>query len=205
MEDLAGRRPGEHLEAYIAAAAASGCDLGPSNPQFPGRRAYSSWELGVLGEQLVAKELERLVELDSRWAFLNSIPVGKHKSDIDHLAVGPGGVFTVNAKHHHGGDVWVGEDAFNVNGSWKHYIDDSRKERGRASDLLAAAMGSDVAITGLVVVVGVAKLTIKAQPADVRVLDASALVDFLLSQPAGLDADAVARVLSAARQRCTWQ
>ena len=103
--DLAHRRPGEHLEAHIAASLEAGRELKPAVPGFEGRRAYSSWELGVEGEQMVAEELERLVALDPRWGFLNSIPVGTHGADIDHLVVGPGGVFTINAKHHHGGEV----------------------------------------------------------------------------------------------------
>ena len=38
--------------------------------------------------------------------------VGERGSDIDHLAIGPGGVFTINAKHHAGAKIWVGGDTF---------------------------------------------------------------------------------------------
>ncbi|MCC6497732.1 MAG: NERD domain-containing protein [Propionibacteriaceae bacterium] len=203
--DLADRRPGEHLEAQIAATIEAGRELKPAVPGFEGKRAYSSWELGVLGERAVADELDRLVDLDPRWAFLNSIPVGTHKSDIDHLVVGPGGVFSINAKHHHGGTVWVGEDAFKVIHAWQHYVRDSRSEAARASSLLCAAAGADIAVAGLVVLVGVAKLTVAAQPLDVQVLEASELVDFLISRPTTIDRDAAAVVLSSARLSCTWR
>ena len=203
--DLAHRRPGEHLEAQIAATIEAGRELKPASPGFEGKRASSSWELGVLGERMVAEELDRLVALDRQWAFLNYIPVGTHKSDIDHLVVGPGGVFTVNAKHRHGGDVCVGQDAFKVNQFWQHYVEDSRSEAERASSLLGTATGTDVAVTGLVVLVGVAKLTVKAQPVDVQVLDQSALVDFLIGRPPKLDGDSAALVLGSARLSCTWR
>lgn len=208
--DLAERRPGEHLEAQIAAAAKEGRDHKPAHPGFPGRRAYSAMELGVLGERAVAEELEQLVRLDPRWGFLNSIPLGTHKADIDHLVVGPGGVFTLNAKHHHGGDVWVGGDALKLNHSqskrsWKDYAEKSRAEAARASQLLAAAVGREVAVAGLVVLVGVAKLTIKAQPIDVRILQESELVDYLRFQPAWLGEDAIAHILTAARLEATWK
>ena len=51
--DLAFRRPGEHLEQQIAAASEAGRELKPAQPDFPGRRAYSAMELGVLGERAV--------------------------------------------------------------------------------------------------------------------------------------------------------
>lgn len=57
---------------------------------------------------------ERLVK--HGWHVLHSIPLGTGKSDIDHLLIGPGGVFTINPKNHPGGKVWVGEHAFRVNG-----------------------------------------------------------------------------------------
>lgn len=208
--DLAARRPGEHLEAQIAATVDSGRALKAAQPNFEGKRAYSAMELGVLGERAVAEELKRLVSRDPRWAFLNSIPIGTHKADIDHLVVGPGGVFTLNSKHHHGSDVWVGGDAFKLNhsqskGSWKNYVEKSRSEAARASELLSTAVGCDIAVAGLVVLVGVVKLTIKAQPMDVRILDESELVDYLMSQPASLGEDSTARILNSARLASTWR
>ncbi len=203
--DLSARRPGEHLEAHIAATVEAGRELKPAVTGFEGKRAYSSWELGVLGEQAVAQELARLVDLDPRWSFLNSIPVGTHKSDIDHLVIGPGGVFTINTKHHHGGTVWVAEGACNVNNSWQHYVENSRSEAERASSLLGAAAGIPVAVTGLVVLVGVVKLTVKAQPVDVQVLDQAELVTFLTNRPFMLDEDVADLVLNSARLGCTWR
>ncbi len=202
--DLIGRRAGELLADRIAALSAAG-RLHPPQPDFEGRRAYSSWELGQLGEQHVAAELERLADLDPRWSFINSIPLGNRRSDIDHLVIGPGGVYSVNAKHHHGGDVWVAEDAFRVNRNWMHYIRHSRTEAGRAAGLLSTATGTEISVTGLVVLVGVAKLTVKAQPADVRVLEQSELVRYLLDRPPTLADDARGLALSRARLGSTWR
>ena len=203
--DLAERRPGEHLQSTIDSLERSGRELKPAAPpDFEGRRAYSSWHLGLLGEQAVAAELERLVELDPRWSFLNSIPV-RTRSDIDHLVIGPGGIFTINTKHHHGGVVWVAEGACLVNQTWRHYVNDSRAEAELARTRLSAATGVDIAVTGLVVMVGVEKLTVKAQCPDVQVLDQSELVDVLLNQPPALAADTTAAVLQASRNQTTWR
>lgn len=204
VADFLFRQPGEHLKDYIAAIVEAGEDLEPACPGFEGRHAYSSWELGIIGEQVVAEELARLVEDDPRWRYLNSIPVGTHDADIDHLVVGPGGVFTINTKHHHDGHVWVGGDACSVNNTWKHYVRNSRAEAERARQLLGSAAATDIAVTGLIVLVGVAKLTVKAQPADVRVLNQLELVEFLSSRPASLDERSIDRLVEAARVESTW-
>lgn len=192
------------LETRTAPAVEAGHELTPASPGFAGRRAYSGWQLGVLGEQPVAEELDRLIALDPRWSYLNAIPVGAD-CDIDHLLVGPGGVFTIDARHHHACSVWVGEDGLLVNGTWKHYVRDSRHEAERASELLSAAAHAGITAKGLVVPVGIADLTVKAQPADVQVVDGARLVDFLVGRPTVLDAYAIALVLTCARLSTTWR
>jgi hypothetical protein len=53
--------------------------------------------------------------------------------------------------------------------------------------------------------VGVAELTVKEQPTDVKVVEGSQLVDFLGRQPAVLDAHTIALVKSCARLSATWR
>lgn len=160
-------------------------DLSAAHPESSGKRAFSGWELGVHGEHTVAEELDELVALDPRWACINSIPVGTHGSVIDHLLVGPGGVFTINA--------------------WQQDVPDSRLDAERAGKLLSATARTAITARGLIVPVGVAELRVKEQPLDVQVVDAAQLVDFLLSQPAVLDAYTIALVLTCARLSSTWR
>ncbi len=70
-----------------------------------------AWRLGADGEEAVAK---RLRKLDDRWRTLHSVPVGAGESDIDHVVIGPGGVYTVNAKNHPNASIWVGGNTFMV-------------------------------------------------------------------------------------------
>jgi len=177
----------------------------PERPEFSGKRAYSGWELGAAGEHMVAEELDELVALDPRWAYINSIPVGTQGSDIDHLVVGPGGVFTINARHHHGGRMWVDGDALMVDDVWQHDVPDSRLHAERAGKLLSATAQTAITARALIVPVGVAELTVNGQPIDVQVVEASGLVDFLISRPAVLDAYTIALVLTCARLSSTWR
>src|SRR5690606_36128291 len=51
--------------------------------------------LGALGELEVGRLLD---QLDSEWFAFHAVPVGSAGSDVDHIVIGPGGVFTINSK-----------------------------------------------------------------------------------------------------------
>jgi|CXWK01.1.fsa_nt_gi hypothetical protein len=56
-----------------------------------------AWRLGAQGEETVGRALDRLPD---GLHVLHSVPVGQRGSDIDHVVIGPPGVFTINTKHH---------------------------------------------------------------------------------------------------------
>lgn len=107
-----------------------------------------AWRIGADGEEMVAAQLAKLARKDPRWHFLHAIPVGENGADIDHLVVGPGGVYSLNAKHHPGAKVWVGGNTLMINGQRQPYIRNSRFEAQRASKLLTAGCGFAVVVTG---------------------------------------------------------
>ncbi len=163
-----------------------------------------AWRIGADGEEKVAAELAKLAQKDPRWTFLHAIPVGERGSDIDHLVVGPGGVFSLNAKHHPGSKVWVGGNTFMVNGQRQPYVRNSRHEALRAGRLLSAVCGFPVSVTGMVVPVGADELTIKAQPQDVHVVNRMRLARWLRDRPQVLSDEQVEAVFAAARRSITW-
>lgn len=170
-----------------------------------GKYAYSGWELGYLGEVFVDAELTRLEDLDLRWHHRNSIVIGKGGKDIDHLLVGPAGVFTINAKHHHGGTLWVGGDAVMVNQHWVSYVAKARSEAAHARDVLIQTTELRPAVQGVVVVVGAERLTVKQAPDDVLILQLSDLVEHLMNLPEVLSGEDVEQLVAVARQQETWQ
>ncbi|ANJ28105.1 nuclease-related domain-containing protein [Agromyces aureus] len=130
-----------------------------------------SWYLGAIGELEVARRLERL---DPSWRVLHAVPIGTGKSDIDHVVIGPSGVFTINTKHHEGKEVWVGAKRLLVNGQRTDHLRNAEFEAKRAAQRLSAATGTPVAVTPVIVIVAARRLTIREQPANVRVLTESA-------------------------------
>ena len=165
-----------------------------------------AWRLGGDGEELVGRVLQRLTtKQDPGWRVIHSIPIGTQGSDIDHVVVGPGGVFTLNAKHHPRARIWVGGDTLLVNGTRQPYLRNSRHEAARASRLLTAACGFPVEVTGVVVPVNASDVVIKKAPVGVHVVNRRRLSRWLRGRARVLDADRIDAVYAAARRPSIWR
>ncbi len=164
-----------------------------------------AWRIGADGEEAVAA---RLAKLGPEWKVLHAVPVGTRGSDIDHVVIGPAGVFTINTKHHPNASVWVGGNTFMVNGQRQPYIRNSRHEAARASRLLTAACGFPVFATGLIAVMGAQEgFTIREQPpgGDVHVMTRREVDRWLRKRDIGvLNLGQVEAVHDAARRSTTW-
>lgn len=163
-----------------------------------------AWRIGADGEEKVAAQLSKLAKKDPRWRSLHAIPVGDRGSDIDHLLIGPGGVFTVNTKNHPGAKVWVGGNTFMINGHRQPYIRNSRYEAERAAKLLSAACDFPVYVQGLIVTVNASDVTIKTQPDGVNVTWRDNLVKWLLRHGDIHTTETLDTVYEVARRSTTW-
>jgi hypothetical protein len=201
-EDLALRRAGETLQGQAEAARHAAPVRTALGRVMRVHTSARAWRLGAAGEIRVGAQLDKLTQLDPRWRALHSIPVGSRGSDIDHVVIGPGGVFTINTKHHPDARIWVAGDTVKVNGLRHAYIRNSRHEAERASRLLSDACGFDVPVTPLIVTVG-AELTIKEHPVGVHILSRRLLRRWLGRRPEVLTAAADV-IFDQARRSSTW-
>lgn len=160
------------------------------------------WRRGAEGEEAVAARLARLTK--HGWLFLHSVPVGTRGSDIDHVAIGPGGVFTLNAKNHRGKKVYVNRNGVRVAGQRVPYVRNAQHEAERAGTLLTTATGFPVFVTGVVVVLA-DELTHKGHPDPVKVVGRRDIAGWLRSHPARLSPDQVLTVYDVARRSTTWR
>jgi hypothetical protein len=134
--------------------------------------------------------------------------VRERGSEIDHVVIGPAGVFTLNAKHHPRTSVWVGGDTFMVNGQQVPCIRNSWHEVRRAARLLTEQAGFPVAVTGLIAVMGAHNgLTVKEQPKGgaVVVVQRKRLSQHLSNLPATLTPREIDAVYEVARRSTTWR
>jgi len=164
-----------------------------------------AWRIGADGEEKVAAQLGKVQKQDPRWRLLHAVPVGGRGSDIDHVIIGPGGVFTANAKHHPDATIWVGGSTFMVNGTKQSYIRSARHEAQRASRLLSEACGFPVHVEGLVVTVNAKSITVKSQPEGVTVLPRMQLGKWLLRHGDIHTEEVVDAIFEVARRSTIWR
>ena len=74
----------------------------------PSERDVAIKRAGAAGEAVLPQLLQSLPD---SYTLLNGVPVPGSRADIDHVLVGPGGIWAIEAKHHVGtvqcvGDAW---------------------------------------------------------------------------------------------------
>lgn len=131
-----------------------------------------TWYRDALGERRVGRIL---AELGREWRVLHAVPHGDDGADIDHLVIGPPGVFTVTTS----GAVT------------------SEVEARAASRALSRATGATVSATAIVVT------TATAARGD-GVVPTQQLLRHLRDLPAVYGPDLVASVARAAEEWTTW-
>ncbi|WP_106975449.1 nuclease-related domain-containing protein [Streptomyces sp. NRRL S-455] len=199
-DDLATNRPGESLRDLLDK---SGPGLIERVVSRLLRRPteWDSWHKGLAGERRVGAELNRLER--HGWRVLHSIPLA-NRVDVDHLLIGPGGVFSINTKHHHDKAVWVGDDAVKVNhGKPAPYARKSRAEAKRVVQVLEHYCDFPVPVEPVLVFVGVTDLQVVATQLSVRVYQ-ERQVAALAPLSGVLTGEQVEQVYSVARHRQAW-
>ena len=208
-QDLSLHRPGELVRAEALAEWEASKER--SRLRAYGARVFNvhtqerAWRVGADGEEVIGSRLEKL--LSKGWYVLHSVPVGSRGSDIDHIVIGPGGVFTINSKNHPGAKIWVAKYQMRVNGQPVDYLRNARHEGQRASKLLTAATGFPVEVRSCVVVLTntfVPNVTYKQMPDDVMVLDRMDIPGWFKRRKRVLTDDRIDAIYDVARRSTTW-
>lgn len=159
------------------------------------------WFTGALGERRVGAALGRL---PIGWSAFHALPVGSGDADVDHLVVGPGGVFVVNTKHHRGARLAVYDRAVLVNGVKKPYLRNADLEASRVRGLLVRA-GIEAPVHAAIVVVGAKEVRIHREPVRTAVLRSESLVRWLTRRPAVLDDETLAQATRLFDDPASWR
>jgi hypothetical protein len=147
---------------------------------------------------------DALARLGDDWVVLHALPVDSGSTDIDHVVIGPGGVFIVNTKNHPGQTVWASQRAFLVSGIRHPYIRNMEYEMGRVERLLSSASGIAVEVSGILAVVAAKSITVREKHRDVTVLSTASLVQWLLDRPVVLSRVEIASIGDSAELAATW-
>ena len=160
-----------------------------------------SWYRGALGEVAVGRIL---ATLPAEWTVFHALPIGKKGADIDHVVIGPGGIFTINTKNHSGKAVWVAGQTLMVSGQKQPHIRNAEFEATRVTTLLRERMPSLPPVQSVVAVLDPKSLLIKVKPERVAVLTAAQLRRWLLKRPVVVTAAQLAELAAIIDDRATW-
>ncbi|HZE67834.1 MAG TPA: nuclease-related domain-containing protein [Sporichthyaceae bacterium] len=144
-----------------------------------------AWRADLLGEQYVAK---RLAGLGPAWRVVHALTVGERGEHIDHLVIGPTGVFTLHIERRTGG----------------HHLHHARVTARRAAHLLTNAAGHPVEVTPVLVFVGL-EVEVREWPTDVLICDAGDLPRLLKNRAPVLSPVTVGSLHALARRPGTWR
>ena len=155
-------------------------------------------------DAMLAAELVRLTRLDPRWGFLQSVREIDGITELDHWAIGPGGIYLLNAKHLPGSKLYVAGDRFLVDGRDEPFVPQMRVEAQKNSEGMSDAMHWDVGITGVIVPFNDRKLTVEHSPDDVAVIDEIDVAGWLVNRHEELSRRQIISAFAAARERSAW-
>lgn len=185
------RRPGQECIARTVAARAGspspsvrhrllgGSPVGPAE-----REAYDA----ARGERIVGRELDAL---PSPWIVLHSLASPGAGGDVDHVVVGPGGLFAVTTRYVAGTDVFVGDDDLLTGGRRVPFSRSAVSASRRTAQLAGRSLPPSVAVRGVVVVAGARAVRRGPRYRAVDVREAATVREWLESLPPVLDADTV--------------
>jgi hypothetical protein len=155
-----------------------------------GRSPLSStsrpWYVAALGERQVAERLRALAAGGQSWRVLHAVPVDARGSDIDHVVIGPAGVFALQVRPQATGA-----------------LEQARSDASRAAILLEHSHGGPVGVTPIVVVVGPAR-SLRPVASEVVVVPAARIDRYLVAQRPVHSVDQVRDLTRAALKPRTW-
>ncbi|WP_018529633.1 MULTISPECIES: nuclease-related domain-containing protein [unclassified Streptomyces] len=162
---------------------------------------WDGWYTGLRGERRVGRELERLTALG--WRVVHGI-AKSNGGDIDHLLIGPGGVFSLNTKTHPGATVWVGDSMAKVNrGRPYPYVSASKSEASYVREVLERHCDFSITVEPVLVFVDIASLDREVTQQVVRVYQERE-VSALGPLRGVLAPDQVEQVYAVARHQRVW-
>jgi hypothetical protein len=157
--------------------------------------------LGVSpGAKAATRFAQQLDLLPDGWHVLHTVPVGDAGTEIDHLVIGPGGVFNVTTKCRPNSTVWLSEDVLRVNGHRTDYLREARAEAAQVGRVLSAASGEAVDSIAVIVFIDLLKITVRGHPHDVMVTTLRGVRHLLRHQPRRLAPKQIDHIVGVARE-----
>ena len=150
----------------------------------------------------IGQRLDRLA--DEGWVTIHDVPLGRQGTCVEHLLIGPGGLYTVTERRHPGQAVVGRGRAMSVDGRPVAYLRDARLEAVRAQDRLLAAGCAQIHVRAVLVLQGKLDLDVLTTANDPLVVARHEVPELFRRMPVVLDERRVQALARVARRPSTW-
>ncbi len=161
-----------------------------------------SWLRAAQAEMIVGDILTRLPD---GYSVYHSLPIRNTAFWVDHLVVGPGGIFSINAKTHWDRDLLGSPRSIPIGDHAMPYLRDARFESAQITALLAAVMPAAAVVEPLIVLVNPHKILLNRKPNAVTVIDSPRLRRWLVARPRTFSPEQQAAVTALIDAPATWR
>lgn len=196
--DLRAGKPGAGAWE-MAAALRAGPHASPEERD-KAEQAAANWEAGAKAEEKAARLLKAL---GPDWTVLHDITVHHRGWNIDHVAIGPQGVFVINTKTTRASSVVAEGDRLTVGGRRTDYIAKSRTE-GFRTQVALFGRAHPVSVTPVLLFVDTTSIEFRSPPGDVWITEGYNVVTALTGGPIRLSPKQYGRLVAKARYQQTW-
>jgi hypothetical protein len=162
-------------------------------------RGPRGWRRGSNAEPVPGLWLGRLPE---GWFTFHDVPLGARGSTVDHVVIGPGGVFTIDTKVLTGA-IRVNARSVAHDGRRTNFLAKASAQALRAASLLTAAIDRPVEVRGLLAILA-DEWIVRRLPADVYVGGPGSVKHWMVQQPPLLRPSDVIVLAAAAGKPATW-
>lgn len=119
--------------------------IGALKIAFTPRQSTEAWRIGAQGERLTGRALEKLPK---SYRVLHDLPMPRSKANIDHVVVGPTGVFTVETKNYKNAVTIKGGRAYSAGRRLDGVVKQARRQAAAVAERTGATVTPIVCVHG---------------------------------------------------------
>lgn len=177
------------LAHQMGLVAGLGLTIGALKIAITPRQSTEAWRIGAHGERLTGRALDKLPR---SYRVLHDLPMPRSKANIDHVVVGPTGVFTVETKNYKNAVTIKGGRAYSAGRRLDGVVQQARRQAAAVADRTGATVTPIVCVHGAGVRLD--GLFQKPVVGGVRFCSGGRLRKTIAGYPVDLDEDAIQEV-----------
>lgn len=146
-----------------------------------------------------------LTTLSREWTVLQARPAPSGQNVVDHMLIGPSGLYAITTIDHGGRRVVVDGESLSIGRSKSDVLGRSRTEAARIAQQISVRVKAAVEVTPVVVVVTPVSMKVGATHGVVTVLPSTEVHDWLIGQPRIHEASALTTYERVVLDQSEWK